>query len=186
MGTPWERRTTTRSEGWGKEDMGEGVVAPPSVSSWARPPPGTSCRKSLRRQKSRRGRVLLKHCSTAFRKHWGAPETAPSSPQTRAREPQVFPKSARPPPSSTAHSCQKGGSHRIPQVSEAHVTRAQEQRVVSLEVRAQSAGPRVPTWYLYPSAACCPSPSSPVLHPQTVPFSPHWVSGSPYLAGHEQ
>lgn len=59
---------------WGEEDWKgkAGVVAPPSVSSWARPPPGTSCRKSLRRQKSRRGRVLLKHCSTAFRKHWGA------------------------------------------------------------------------------------------------------------------
>lgn len=47
------------------------------MSSWARPPPGTSCRKSLRRQKSRRGLVLLKHCSTAFRKHWGSTGTLP-------------------------------------------------------------------------------------------------------------
>jgi hypothetical protein len=54
----------------GKGNRASRSCCPPSVSSWARPPPGTSCRKSLLRQKSRRGRVLLKHCSTAFRKHW--------------------------------------------------------------------------------------------------------------------
>lgn len=84
---PAKTGTTARLKGWGCHDWqmdpevgertgkgGAGVVGAPSVSSWARPPPGTSCRKSLRRQKSRRGRVLLRHCSTAFRKHWRAGE----------------------------------------------------------------------------------------------------------------
>lgn len=65
---PWVSGGENRRE-WGRENRSIRSCCPPSVSSWARPPPGTSCRKSLRRQKSRRGLVLLKHCNTAFRKH---------------------------------------------------------------------------------------------------------------------
>ena len=51
---------------------GVGGLHPPSVSSCGlRGPGGCSCRKSFRRQKSLRGLVLLRHCSTAFIKHCG-------------------------------------------------------------------------------------------------------------------
>lgn len=185
--------------------MGAGVAAAPSVSSWARPPPGTSCRKSLRRQKSRRGRVLLKHCSTAFRKHWGAGDTAVISadqgPTGSLEELQCSPfpssppsppsKSQRPAPSTISipfrNAGQENGSHRVPQISEANVTRAQKQCVMSLEGQSRvSRFPCIPPGtltFLQHAAHCFPIP---VLHPQTPPSFPHGVLGAPYLTGHEQ
>lgn len=132
------------AKGWGKEDLGRGrSQCSPSVSSWARPPPCTSCRKSLRRQKSRRGRVLLKHCSTALRKHWGAADTLPSSLQTFAQEGLPCPPSPGLPRQQVPHpqhqftflleEGQENGSHRVPQISEANMTRAEKQCVGSLE-----------------------------------------------------
>lgn len=153
-----------------------GVVAPPSVSSWARPPPGTSCRKSLRRQKSRRGRVLLKHCSTAFRKHWGA-GALPLPLQTLEEFPGSPPRGQQVPhPSTTSHSVrqegQDNGSHRVPQIPEANMTRAQKQCVMSLE--GQNAVSRVPyrpsgTSTFQQHAAHCFA--HPALHPKLHPLS---------------
>lgn len=100
---PWVLGETTEVVGGKKENRRVRGCIPPSVSSWARPPPGTSCRKSLRRQKSRRGLVLLRHCSTAFRKHWGSsrdtaiifPDWCPAGLESfSALFPHAFPRSA--------------------------------------------------------------------------------------------
>lgn len=184
-------------KGLGKRGWGGRSRSPPSVSSWARPPLGTSCRKSLRRQKSRRGRVLLKHCSTALRKHWGA-DTLPSSLQTCAQEGLLCPPSPGLPPvskfpaPSTSHlpvreEGQENGSHRVPQISEANMTRAEKQCVGSLE--GQRTVRRLPyvststSTFQQHAARCRPQA---LLHSQTPPSFPHWVLGSPYLTGHEQ
>lgn len=100
--------------------------------------------------------------------------------------------SAGPPtPTPTSHSLreegQEAGSHRVPQISEANMTRAQKQSVMSLE--GQNAVSRAPcgspgtSAFQQQAALRLPDP---VLHPQTLPSFPHWVSGTPYLTGHEQ
>lgn len=160
------------------------------MSSWARPPPGTSCRKSLLRQKSRRGRVLLRHCSTAFRKHWRAVGTLLLSLQTTTQEaleePQSSPSTCLPqahgfsPPPAPFHipfreERQENGSHRVSQVSKANMTRAQKQCVMSLEGQ-NTIGKFL---YILPStltfrqhaAHCLPIPC--MFNPQTLPYSPH-------------
>ena len=183
------RRTQRSGRGPGKG--GARGVALPSVSSCARPPPGTSCRKSLRRQKSRRGRVLLKHCSTAFRKHWEARETRPSLLQTTDLTPRrasvrSFPTSPRsapghPQPASflipVREEGQEAGSHRVPQVSQANVTRAQEQCVMSLEGQSGVSG-FPPSTLTFQQHAAHRFPT-PALHPQAPPSFPHRVLGAP-------
>lgn len=144
------------------------------MSSWARPPPGTSCRKSLRRQKSRRGRVLLKHCSTAFRKHWGAVKTVPLPPQTSAWEAlgelQCCPSPSFPPHACLQHQftfllgktgerlspCSPGFGGQHDQSPEA-VCDEPGRSEYSQHV------PIYPTWHFNLSTACCPLPSPP--HP---------------------
>lgn len=175
-----QRQTTTRHEGWGREGLGVSphlqsapglgpLQAPLAGSPFAdrSPEEAECCSNTVARRSGSTGEHQR-------RRHY--------LPRPGAGKPRVFPKSARPPPSTTSHSCQKGGSHRVPQVSEAHVARAQEQRVVSLEVRAVS---RSPCTHPAPSpfrsmllVACLPrsSPPNSPLFPslRTGVSLPHW------------